>query len=113
MKPNFTKFSLLLISIVLCVITCKTPANNKAEKKADNSWIEELTIEQLQNGYKEGKYTVKEVVKVYLDRIAELDKNGPRLNSVIVINPDALNIAENLEKESAAGKPKGPYMESR
>jgi amidase len=108
MKPNFTKFSLLLISLVLCVITCKTPANNKAEKKADNSWIEELTIEQLQNGYKEGKYTVKDVVKVYLDRITELDKNGPRLNSVIEINPDALNIAENLEKESAAGKPKGP-----
>jgi amidase len=90
------------------MITCKTPVNNKVEKKTYNSWIEELTIGQLQQGYKEGKYTIKDVVKVYLDRIIEIDKNGPRLNSIIEINPDALNIAEELDKEAAAGKPKGP-----
>jgi amidase len=90
------------------MITCKTPVNNKVEKKKDNTWIEELTIEQLQQGYKEHKYTVKDVVKVYLDRINEIDKNGPRLNSVIEINPDALDIAEELDKEDTAGKPGKP-----
>ena len=79
-----------------------------APEKADNSWIEELTISQLQQGYKDGKYTITDVVKVYLDRINEIDKNGPKLNSIIQINPDALQIAEELDKELAAGKTRGP-----
>ena len=64
MKPSYTRFFLLFASITLCMITCKTPVNNDAQKKNDNSWIEELTIRQLQQGYKEGKYTVKDIVKV-------------------------------------------------
>ena len=108
MKPNFVKFSLLFISVILFGITCKTTVRNNAENGTDNSWIEELTIRQLQKGYKEGKYTVKDVVKVYLNRISEIDKNGPMLNSIIEINPDALNIAGELEKEAAEGKPGGP-----
>jgi amidase len=108
MKSNSVKFSLLFISVILFAITCKTTVRNNAENGTDNSWIEELTIRQLQKGYKEGKYTVKDVVKVYLNRISEIDKNGPMLNSIIEINPDALNIAEELEKEAVEGKPEGP-----
>jgi len=108
MKSNSFKFSLLFISVILFAITCKTTVRNNAENGTDNSWIEELTIRQLQKGYKEGKYTVKDVVKVYLNRISEIDKNGPMLNSIIEINPDALNIAGELEKEAAEGKPEGP-----
>ena len=108
MKSNSFKFSLLFISVILFAITCKTTVRNNVENRTDNSWIEELTIRQLQQGYKEGKYTVKDVVKVYLNRISEIDKNGPMLNSIIEINPDALNIAEELEKEAAEGKPVGP-----
>jgi amidase len=108
MKSNSVKFSLLFISVILFAITCKTTVRNNVENRTDNSWIEELTIRQLQQGYKEGKYTVKDVVKVYLNRISEIDKNGPTLNSIIEINPDALNIAGELEKEAAAGKPGGP-----
>jgi amidase len=107
MKSNSFKFSLLFISVILFAITCKTTVRNNAENGTDNSWIEELTIRQLQKGYKEGKYTVKDVVKVYLNRISEIDKNGPMLNSIIEINPDALNIAGELEKEAAEGKPGG------
>jgi amidase len=97
----------LFISVILFAITCKTTVRNNVENRTDNSWIEELTIRQLQQGYKEGKYTVKDVVKVYLNRISEIDKNGPMLNSIIEINPDALNIAGELEKEAAEGKPGG------
>jgi amidase len=76
--------------------------------KADNSWIEELTIPLLQQGYKDGKYTIRDVVQIYLERINEIDKNGPKLNSVIQVNPDALQIAGELDKELAAGKSRGP-----
>jgi amidase len=106
MSYRLSRISLLFVTI--CLLTCNSPVKKTAEKKADNSWIEELTITQLQEGYKEKKYTITEVVQVYLDRIDEIDKNGPGLNSVIHINPDALQIAAGLDKELAAGKSRGP-----
>jgi len=107
MKSVIPKIS-LFASIILILITCKSPVNNQVNEEPDNNWIEELTIAELQQGYKEGKYTVTSVVSTYLDRIKEIDKNGPELNSVIVINPDALQIAEELDRELAAGKSRGP-----
>ena len=106
MKPIFARFLLLLPAVILCLITCKSPVN-KIQKEPGNSWIEEMTIGQLQQGYKEGKFNIEGVVKIYLDRIAEIDKNGPRLNSIIEINPDALDIAKEMDKELASGKIKG------
>jgi amidase len=47
-------------------------------------------------------------VRQYLARIAAVDKAGPRLNSVIETNPDALRIAAELDRERAAGKLRGP-----
>jgi amidase len=108
MNNRLYRFSLLCASAVICLITCKSPVNKTVEKKADTRWIEEMTISDLQQGYKEKKYTVTDIVKVYLDRINELDKNGPKLNSVIQVNPDALQIAAELDKELAAGKSRGP-----
>jgi len=108
MKPNFTKFLLLFISLILCMITCKLPVTNNVKKVTNNSWIEEFTIGQLQQGYKNGKFTITDVVKVYIDRIMEIDKNGPLLNSIIEINPDALDIAKEMDRELAAGKIRGP-----
>jgi amidase len=93
---------------VICLVMCKSPSNKTSAVTTDNGWIEELTIPTLQQGYMDGIYTVTEVVKVYLDRINEIDKNGPKLNSIICINPDALRIAEELDKELAAGKSRGP-----
>ncbi len=95
--------------MILFLITCKSPVNT-VTKASDDSWIEELTVSQLQQGYKEGKYKVKEIVQTYIDRINELDKNGPHLNSIIIVNPDASSIADSLDKEAANGKPRGPLF---
>ena len=108
MRIHFPKFSILFIPALLCLGTCKSPVINKIPDKPGNNWVEELSVKQLQQGYKEGKYSVKDVVTVYLDRIIEIDKNGPRLNSIIQVNPDALLIAEELDRELAAGKIRGP-----
>ena len=70
--------------------------------------IEELTITQIQKKYQTGEFTIQQVVQIYLNRIDRLDKNGPTLNSVIVVNPDALKIAAELDKELKAGKSRGP-----
>jgi amidase len=108
MMKHLSRFSFLGISVVLCFITCKSPTNKSILATNDSSWLEEISIPQLQQGYKDGKYTVTEVVKTYLERIDELDKNGPELNAVICINPDAMEIARELDRELAAGKSRGP-----
>lgn len=108
MKSRFSKFALLFTLIIIILITCKSPVSNNELEEQDNNWIEEMTISDLHSGYKEGKFTVTDIVTVYLDRIEELDANGPELNSIIIINPDALEIAEELDKELAEGKSRGP-----
>jgi amidase len=55
-----------------------------------------------------GKLTSKTLVRRYLARIAAIDKAGPRLNAVIELNPDALKIAADLDRERRAGKVRGP-----
>jgi amidase len=72
------------------------------------SYLEEVTISQLHEGYLSGKYTVTQIVEDYLSRIETIDKNGPKLNSIITVNPDALKIAKELDKELSEGKIRGP-----
>lgn len=67
--------------------------------------LDEITIDDLAAGYKSGKYTIRAVTEKYIKRISEIDKNGPAINSVIQVNPDALKIADELDNEL---KVKGP-----
>jgi amidase len=61
--------------------------------------LDEVTIDQLQAGMKSGKYTARSITEKYLGRIQDVDKQGPVLNSVIEVNPDAVQIAELLDRE--------------
>lgn len=107
MKKPFSK-NILLTIMILLIVTCKSPVNNLTQEETSTDWIEELTISQLESGYKMGKFTVTDIVNIYLDRILKIDKNGPGLNSIIIVNPDALKIAEELDRELAEGKKRGP-----
>jgi amidase len=70
--------------------------------------FDEITIGGLQEGMKSGKYTARSVVEKYLERIEAIDKHGPAINSVMETNPDALAIAEALDKERKEKGPRGP-----
>ena len=70
--------------------------------------LDEVTIGDLQDGMKSGNYSARAIAEKYLARIAAIDKSGPRLNSVIETNPDALEIAEALDKERKEKGPRGP-----
>ena len=72
----------------------------------DNFQFLEMNIAQLQQGYKDSKFTIKEVVQAYLKRIDKIDKNGPSLHSIIMLNPDAISIAEKMDKEMRQSKKK-------
>lgn len=99
---------MIFVPMLILIITCKSPVQKISREEPDNGWLEEMTITRMQQDYKDGKYTVTEVVSAYLDRIIKIDKNGPGLNSIIEINPDALQIAAELDKEIVAGKIRGP-----
>lgn len=55
-----------------------------------------------------GELTARRIVESYLERIDSLDRDGPRLNSIIELNPDALAIADALDAEQEVGKVRGP-----
>jgi amidase len=63
------------------------------------SELDELTIVDLQAAIISGKFTSRSLTEKYLARIEDLDRQGPALNSVIELNPDALSIAEALDRE--------------
>jgi amidase len=70
--------------------------------------LDEITISDLQDGMKSGKFTARSLVDKYSARIDEVDKHGPALNSVIEMNPDALSIAAVLDQERKTNGPRGP-----
>ncbi|MDE5415118.1 amidase family protein [Alkalihalobacterium chitinilyticum] len=69
---------------------------------------DELTIHEIQRSMENAVITSKELVMYYLHQIAKYDQAGPRLNSILEINPDALFIAESLDYERKATGARGP-----
>ena len=76
------------------------------------SELDEITLTELQDGLKSGKFTARFLVEKYWARVSDIDMrtdNGrPVLNSVIEMNPEALSTADILDKERKAGKLRGP-----
>jgi amidase len=70
--------------------------------------LEEATVDGLQAGMAAGRWTSADLVRRYQARIRALDQAGPRLHSVIELNPDALAIAKALDAERQAGQVRGP-----
>lgn len=107
-------FSFRFISILVVVFAFSACKNRSTTTdiidKPDNTWLEEITIRDLQKAYTDGTYSVADVVTLYIDRINAIDRNGPALNSIIIVNPDAIQIAEELDRELASGKMRGPLF---
>ena len=79
-----------------------------------NCWVvpqfelEEMTVDDLQAGMASGQWSATEITEMYLGRIAAIDRQGPTLRSIIETNPDALQLARDLDAERAAGGVRGP-----
>lgn len=94
-------FRVLLLALILSACN-----SDKVEETLDLP--NEITITEIQDSYAAGEYTIRELTSYYLERIEELNRKGPELNAVLSINPDALSIADSLDRELAAGQPRGP-----
>lgn len=90
------------------VATCAVAIANPAPALPAAFELDELTISDLQQGLQSGKYSSRELVEKYSDRISEIDKKGPALYSVIEMNPDAEKIAADLDRERKDKGSRGP-----
>ena len=70
--------------------------------------LNEATIDVLQQKMQQGIYTSRSITELYLKRIEQIDKAGPGLHAIIEVNPDALAIADQMDKERKAGTVRGP-----
>lgn len=108
-RRSFLKNS-IATGTILSVNACQSPQpkTDSHISDADDFQLSETTISQLHDHYKKGSLTAEEVTKLYLDRIEKIDTNGPRLNSIIELNPDALARAKELDSSFKDGNFVGP-----
>ncbi|MBL7699770.1 MAG: amidase [Chitinophagaceae bacterium] len=105
-RRNFIKAIPATGMIMTAIGTAKAQENGiYFEDKFD---LNEVTIAELQNKMKSGRLTSKKITSLYLERIKAIDKSGPAVNAILQLNPDALNIAEQLDNERKQGNIRGP-----
>ena len=92
------------------VATSNRVANDfeRNDFELNNFELSEITIDELQKWFASGRYSSRAVTEKYLARIREIDQSGPKLNSVIEVNPEALEIAERLDRERKEKGSGGP-----
>jgi len=107
----------LRASIATTVATVAYPALGAARVAApspepapapNNFELDELTLDDFQKVFQSGQATSHVLTEKYLARIQEIDKAGPRINAIIEVNPEALEIAAALDKERKEKGPRGP-----
>lgn len=97
-----------LVSAALSVSAVPSFANNNEEDFKDDFDLNEATIDALQKAMQNGKMTSESITAAYLKRIQDVDKNGPQLNSVIELNPEAISLAKTMDAERKMGTLRGP-----
>jgi amidase len=70
--------------------------------------VEEATIAQVEDALRSGRVTCRSLVEQSLRRIETYDKNGPAINAIVLTNPEALKVADDLDRRAAQGAFTGP-----
>lgn len=95
--------ALLVCALLVISIECASPP---PELPAAVFRLEEATVADIQAAFDAGAFSCQELVQLYLDRIETYDNDGPRLNSIITVNPRALDTAQMLDEERASTGPR-------
>ena len=102
------KLRFLLLIILIIISTACRQSPQTATKAVSLDIHPEITIADIHQAYENGSYTITQLTQYYLDRIQALSFEGPQLNAVITVNPDAMTIAEQLDNEWKSGNKRGP-----
>jgi amidase len=95
--------ALLFLLVAPVAVQQPTPAPLPAPFR-----VEETTIAQIHDAMREGRLTCRALIDTYLRRIHAFDKNGPGINALTVVNPDAQKLADDLDRRFAQGGMTGP-----
>lgn len=95
-----------LVSLLAASVVAGT--NPRAQMRA--FVLEEATVASIHAALAARQITCVQLVQRYLDRIAAYDRQGPSLRTVLMINPRALSIAADMDREIAGGAPVRPLQ---
>ncbi len=98
----------LLIAVLAAATFVAPSVGAPIDENEAPSHLNEAAVAQLQAMMRSGELTSVELTRFYLDRIERLDQDGPAVNSVIEVNPDALAIARQADQERRQGHVRGP-----
>jgi amidase len=111
-RRTFLRSSLITAAAAACpAIEVAHPAraeNLAADAPPASFELDEITIDQLQAAFASDQESSRSITEKYLARIQLVDKAGPAINAIIELNPDALQIAEALDRERKAKGARGP-----
>ena len=112
-RRSFLKYSMATAATASTVgmlsAACAPRASTSAGSSIDDRFRwSEATIPDLQRAMESGELTALALARNYIERIERLDWAGPRVNSIIELNPDAEGIARTLDQERQAGNVRGP-----
>jgi amidase len=99
---TFCLTTLLIVALVVPSFAAQPASPNNSQNY--NEW----TVAQLQAAMTNGNLTSEKLTKYYIQRILDLDQNGPGVNAVIELNPDAINIAKQMDQMRRHGHVLGP-----
>ena len=98
----------LLKSTLALGISAVTLALTASTTKAATFELEEATIAEINQAFDSGALTSEQLVQLYLNRIEAYEDSGPLLNSILTVNPKALEVAAELDQERQAQGPRSP-----
>src|ERR1700736_5975151 len=91
-----------ILAMAACLAVVATPV------LATDFKVEEATIPEIEQAFRNHRLTCHQLVQTYLDRIAAYDKQGPKLNAILTLNGSALAAADLLDASFAHGGKLGP-----
>lgn len=101
--PRWSMSGIVAASLAIASAASTLPAQQPAPFH-----VEETTIADVHSAMRAGTLTCRALVEQYLRRIETYDKNGPAINAIILVNPDALKTADSLDAVMRSGAPMGP-----
>jgi amidase len=111
-RRDFLRYSAIGGALALsnpgALLARENSITHELEAAAKPFELDEVTIAELQAGMKSGKWTARIVAQKYLSRIESINRQGPAVNAIIELSPDALMIADALDNERKEKKVRGP-----
>ena len=92
-----TRGPLSFVFKVLLIAATAVALGSAQDSRRVPTQFDEFTIAQLEDAMNDGRVTSERLTRYYLDRIFALDQSGPGVNSVIQLNPDAIELAEKAD----------------